>query len=120
MLKVTRHEVVKNDVGKLIRLIIGVNYIDAITNKTAYREVILTPKDFTGTPANLDILAKAKERLKEIPTFESMLPDGTTVITQGKSILQIMKDEAGGDKETSVSLKKGEAGSLIDEALKEV
>lgn len=117
MLKVTQHEIIRDSSGDLKSLIIGVTYADAATQQQSYKEVLLPAKDFAGVPSKAEVIEKVTQWLTKVPTFEHMLPDGTIKIQSGKSVLQIMMEEAGKIPDTIVSLKEGIPESLIGETI---
>lgn len=118
MINVTRHEIIKDGAGKPIRYIIGVTYMDDITGRQSYRDTVFSASEFTPTPTKAEIVAKVNEWLNRIPEFTYQRPGGAVQVTKGKSILQIMKEEAQ-KTETMVSIGKGQPGSLINEIIPE-
>lgn len=117
-LTVTRHEIIKDGTGKPISIVVGVTYVDDITGRQVYRDTVFSANEFTPTPTRSEILAKVNEWLNRVPEFTYQRPGEPVQVTKGKSILQIMKEEAQ-KIETTIGMKKGESGSLIDEIIPE-
>lgn len=117
MLKVTQHEIISDVSGNLKSLLVGVTYADAATQQQSYKELLLSARDFPGVPSKAEVIEKVTQWLTKVPTFEHMLPDGTIKIQSGKSVLQIMMEEAGKIPDIIVSLKEGTPESLVGETI---
>lgn len=85
---INRHEVSKDKNKRATKMIIGVEYSNPINGKVTYVERLFTigiAGDFLSVPTVLGVQTKIKEWLESAPPQK----DGT----QGKSVLQTMKDQ---------------------------
>lgn len=121
-IKITRHEIVKDRTGKIVRLIVGFTFTD-INGNAEYRDRIFTigspESDFQALPTKIEFRAKVEEWIMNVPITQKVQPDGSVIAVQGKSLLQTMKESVQ-NRETVVSLKAGQAGSLVGETIQEV
>lgn len=119
MLTITRHEVVKQgDIQK--GLIVGITYKDDVTGREVYRDVRFSASNLPGNPpTKAEIRGRIKAWLINVPETVETLPDGTTNTILGKSILQMMKEQASIVPEISEDVKAKQSESLIGEAIQE-
>lgn len=55
MPKIVKHDEIKDSLGKLVGVLVGVTYTDAVTQQQSYKEVPLLAKEFVGCHIRLKL-----------------------------------------------------------------
>lgn len=108
-IKIVRHEISKDALGKLQKAIIGIEYTNPITKKTFYVDRVFTigvNGDFQTIPTKLEFRAKIKEWITAVPE-------------KGLSVLQNAKNQTDVIPESFIELKEGDAQGFIGETINE-
>lgn len=107
MLKVIRHEILKDGTGNITAIVIGITYKNDITGREVYRDTVFPASDFSATPTRLEVKEKIKQWLNAIQA------------ETGRSILQLIKEETDRTLETIITLKEGQPASLVGNVIEE-